>query len=58
MGRAGSYIDTVIRKARVPTVDTAAAIADVCGCDLRLVDRATGETVATVEPPARPGAAG
>lgn len=53
LGRSGQYLDTVARRGSVPSLDTAAAIADVCGCDLVLVDRATGDTVARVDPPAR-----
>lgn len=53
MGRAGQYVDTLIRRGSVPSVDVAAALADVCGCDLVVRDRATGEDVATIDPPTR-----
>lgn len=35
-----------------PGLETVTRIADVCGADIVLVDRATGETIMTVEPPA------
>lgn len=54
MGRAGSYVDTVIRTGRVPSLDVAAALADVCGFDLVAVSRETGERL-RVEPPTSGG---
>ncbi len=32
---------------------TVAAVADAAGCDVVIIDRATGERVGTVEPPER-----
>jgi hypothetical protein len=58
MGRKGPYLDSYIRRASVPSVTVAAELADVCGCDIIIRDRATGETVATIEPPAHPGSGG
>lgn len=36
-----------------PLLDTVADVADVCGVDVKLVDRETGEVVATIDPPHR-----
>lgn len=55
MGRSGPYLDSAVRRGVIPSVAIAAELADVCGCDLIIRDRATGETVATIEPPAHPG---
>ena len=51
MGRAGSYVDTVIRTGRVPSLDVAADLADVCGFDLCAINRETGERL-VIDPPA------
>ena len=53
MGHAGGYIDGTMRRGSSPRSDTLAALADVCGCDLAIIDRATGERVAVVDPPER-----
>ena len=53
LGKAGGYLDSAIRRGTVPSLDTAAGVADRVGGDLVLVDRATGDTVARVDPPAR-----
>jgi hypothetical protein len=34
-----------------PLLDTVADVADVCGVDVKLVDRGTGEVVALIDPP-------
>lgn len=51
MGRAGQYVDTLIRRGNVPSVDVAADLADVCGFDLCAINRETGERL-TIDPPA------
>lgn len=56
MGRPGQYLDTQRRRGSVLRVDTLARLADVCGADVVLVDRASGEGIARVRPPERDGA--
>ena len=51
LGHAQSWASNSIGK--VPKVDTLADVADVAGVDVALVDRATGETLGTIEPPRR-----
>lgn len=58
LGKAGGYLDSAIRRGTVPSLDTAAGVADCVGCDLVLVDRATGDTVARVDPPEKDGGEG
>lgn len=50
MGGPATRLDNMIRRGSIPRLDTAARIADACGCDLVLVDRETGERVAVIEP--------
>lgn len=38
---------------RIPKLDTLADVADVCGCDVLIIDRATGAEVCRVDPPRR-----
>ena len=49
-GRSPSWA-SVAELAQHPQLDTLARIADVAGLDVVLVDRATGERVATVDVP-------
>ena len=58
LGRARSYISIVGARGRTPSIATVADVADVCGVDVVLVDRATGERVGVVEPPRREQADG
>lgn len=53
MGRAGQYLDAQTRRGSVQSVAVAADLADVCGCDLVVRDRETGEDVARIAPPDR-----
>ena len=46
------------KQGRTPSLATVASVADVCGCDVVIVDRATGERVGVVEPPRREQASG
>ncbi|WP_251159165.1 hypothetical protein [Caniella muris] len=53
MGRSPNYLHTSIYKRSDPRVGTVAEIGDFVGVDVCLVDRATGETIATIDPPIR-----
>ena len=48
MHRAGQYLDNAVRRGRVLGLDTAARLADVCGCDLVISDRESGESIARI----------
>lgn len=39
MGRAPTYVSSMLRRGSVPSADLLAQIADVCGYDLRLISR-------------------
>lgn len=52
LGYSRSYV-SMAKQGRTPRLDTVADVADVCGVDVVLVDRATGERVGVVEPPRR-----
>lgn len=56
MDRPGQYLDSVRRRGGTMRTDTLARLADVCGADVVLVDRASGEGIARVRPPERDGA--
>ena len=45
LGKSAGYINTYVSMGKVPGLDTMASIANVCGYDLVLVDRSTGETI-------------
>lgn len=51
LGHAQSWASNSVGK--VPKLDTLADVADVAGVDVALIDRATGETLGTIEPPRR-----
>ena len=53
LGKSREYVRNIAVRAAAPRLDTIADIADVAGCDLVIVDRATGETVGVVDPPRR-----
>lgn len=55
LGRSRAYVSVAGGKGRAPRLDTVADVADVCGVDVVLRDRATGEELGTVEPPRREG---
>ena len=46
------------KQGRTPSLATVASVADVCGVDVVLVDRVTGERVGVVDPPRRDQAGG
>lgn len=52
LGRSPNYLHTSIHKRSDPQAGTIAEIGDLVGVDLCLVDRATGQTIATIDPPA------
>ena len=51
MGRAHSYVGSLLARKSAPTMRTAADVCDVCGVDVVLVDRATGKPLGRVDPP-------
>lgn len=53
MGKVDSWARQTAAAGRVPKLDTVADVADVAGCDVAIIDRATGETVGVIEPPRR-----
>lgn len=53
MGKADTWAKNSSRAGRVPQLDTVAELADLAGLDVALVDRETGEVVATVDVPCR-----
>lgn len=53
LGKAGTWASNLIRTKADSKLSTIADVADLAGVDVCLVDRATGETIATIEPPRR-----
>ncbi len=51
LGRSPEYVRNVAAPGRSPALATVADIADVLGYDVVLVDRSTGSTIGTIEPP-------
>lgn len=49
LGRSGNYVYATVSNVSIPRVDTLAAIADLAGVDVCLVDRKTGETIARID---------
>lgn len=52
LGRSREYVRNTSTKAS-PGLATVADVADVCGVDVVLIDRATGAALGTVTPPRR-----
>ena len=52
LGRSEAWAGMVSKRPGVQAA-TLARIAEACGCDLVVVDRETGERVATIDPPER-----
>lgn len=46
LGKVPTYISATFTQGSIPTIETLANIANVCGYDLALINRATGETIA------------
>lgn len=53
LGRSTEWARLTAQPGRDPKLSTVAAVADVAGCDVVIMDRETGERVGTVEPPER-----
>lgn len=53
LGHSASWSGVVAMPSRSPALATVADIADACGVDVVLIDRATGAAIATIEPPRR-----
>lgn len=53
LGHEVSWCKSVARDGRSPAISTVADVADVLGYDVAVVDRATGEVIAVVDPPHR-----
>lgn len=53
LGHVATWASATIKPGRVPSLGTVADVADVAGVDVTLVDRETGETLGTIEPPRR-----
>lgn len=51
LGRSERWASVVGAPGRSPALATVADVADACGFALAVVDRETGETVGTIEPP-------
>lgn len=51
LGHAEAWARLTAGPGRDPKTGTLADVADVAGVDVALVDRATGETLGTIEPP-------
>lgn len=45
LGKVPTYISATFTQGSIPTVETLANVANVCGYDLLLVNRETGETI-------------
>ena len=53
LGRSPDWARLTAAPGRDPKLSTVAAVADVAGCDVVIIDRATGERLGVVEPPER-----
>ena len=53
LGKAETWAKIVSKPTRSPALATVADVADVLGYDVAIIDRATGETVGTIEAPRR-----
>lgn len=51
LGHAPTWVSTIGARGRDPQLSSVVRVADLVGVDLCLVDRATGQTIATIEPP-------
>lgn len=58
LGRSSAWASTTASPGRSPQLATVADVADVCGCDIAILDRESGETVAVVDPPHRQSPSG
>ena len=53
LAKSYTWARNVAAPGRDPKLATVADVADVCGVDVKLVDRETGEIVGVVDPPHR-----
>lgn len=53
LGKSRGYVSVAAGRGRSPSLATVANVADACGVDVVLRDRATGEELGTVDPPRR-----
>lgn len=53
LGKSPNWALNSSAPGRNPKLSTVADVADVCGVDVKLVDRETGEIVGVVDPPHR-----
>ncbi|WP_428379566.1 helix-turn-helix domain-containing protein [Olsenella sp. Marseille-QA0557] len=53
LGKSRAFVSVAGGKGRSPRLDTVADVADVCGVDVVLIDRETGEKIGAIEPPRR-----
>lgn len=51
LGRSRVYVSNVGAPTRSPALATVADVADAAGVDVVLVERSTGRTLGTIEPP-------
>ncbi len=51
LGHAPTWVSSVGARGRDPQLSSVVRVADLSGVDVCLVDRATGETIATIDPP-------
>lgn len=55
LGKCETWTRNTKKNASDPRIGTVADVADVCNCDVCIIDRDTGAVVATVTPPRRAG---
>lgn len=53
LGKSPNWAGVTAQPGRDPKASTLAAVADAAGCDVVIIDRATGERLGVVEPPER-----
>ena len=58
LGKSRGYVSVIGLSGSSPELATVARVADVCGVDVVLIDRVTGERVGVVDPPRREQASG
>lgn len=46
---AASYCNALNKRGGVPKIDTLAAIADLCGCEIVLIDKDTKDVISRLE---------
>ena len=51
LGKSDAWARLTAQAGRDPKTGTLADVADLAGCDVVIIDRATGERLGTIEPP-------